>query len=68
MTPTAELNAAPQTDYRDVVYQELKSRIHEELLNRLIGSIGSIEHVRCTDRGEGSCEWRADWTTINRAA
>ena len=40
----------------------------KELLNRLIGSIGSIEHVRCTDRGEGSCEWRADWTTINRAA
>lgn len=40
----------------------------KELLNRLIGSIGSIEHVRCADRGEGSCEWRADWTTINRAA
>jgi pilus assembly protein CpaF len=35
MTPVAELPAPSRTDYRDVVYQDLKSRIHQELLNRL---------------------------------
>jgi hypothetical protein len=39
-----------------------------ELLQRLIGSIGAVEHVRCAARGEGSCEWRADWRAIDRAA
>lgn len=39
-----------------------------ELLQLLIGSSGSVEHVRCTSRGDSRCEWRADWTQINRAA
>ena len=39
-----------------------------ELLLMLIGSIGPVEHVRCTGRGEGSCEWRADWRTFDRTA
>ena len=39
-----------------------------ELLQRLIGSIGAVEHVRCSARGEGTCEWRADWRTVDRAA
>jgi predicted hydrocarbon binding protein len=39
-----------------------------ELLQRLIGSIGAVEHVRCAARGEGSCEWRADWRAIDRSA
>ena len=39
-----------------------------ELLQRLIGSIGAVEHVRCAARGEGSCEWRADWRAIDRNA
>lgn len=39
-----------------------------ELLLRLIGSIGAVEHVRCTARGEGTCEWRADWRSFERAA
>jgi predicted hydrocarbon binding protein len=39
-----------------------------ELLLLLIGSIGPVEHVRCTGRGEGSCEWRADWRTFDRTA
>lgn len=37
-----------------------------ELLALLIGSIGAVEHVRCTRRGEGSCEWRADWRAFDR--
>lgn len=39
-----------------------------ELLERLIGSIGAVEHVRCAARGEGTCEWRADWRAIDRNA
>jgi hypothetical protein len=39
-----------------------------ELLLLLIGSIGAVEHVRCTGRGEGTCEWRADWRSFDRNA
>jgi len=39
-----------------------------ELLLLLIGSIGAVEHVRCTARGEGTCEWRADWRSFDRTA
>jgi hypothetical protein len=38
-----------------------------ELLRLLIGSIGAVEHVRCTARGEGGCEWRADWRAFDRS-
>jgi hypothetical protein len=38
-----------------------------ELLRLLIGSIGSVEHVRCQARGEGGCEWRADWRAFDRS-
>ena len=37
-----------------------------ELLRLLIGSIGSVDHVRCAGRGEGTCEWRADWRSVAR--
>ena len=40
----------------------------KELLRMLIGSIGAVDHVRCASRGEGTCEWRADWRTFDRAA
>lgn len=39
-----------------------------ELLRLTIGSIGAVEHVHCADRGEGTCEWRADWHAIDRSA
>ena len=39
-----------------------------ELLLLLIGSIGAVDHVRCSGRGEGGCEWRADWRSFDRAA
>ncbi len=35
-----------------------------ELLRLLIGSIGSVDHVRCDSRGDGTCEWRADWRSV----
>lgn len=39
-----------------------------ELLALLIGGVGSVDHVRCSGRGEGSCEWRADWKTFEARA
>jgi predicted hydrocarbon binding protein len=39
-----------------------------ELLALLIGGVGSVDHVRCAGRGEGSCEWRADWKTFEASA
>ena len=32
-----------------------------EILRLLTGSTGTVEHVRCSARGEGSCQWRAEW-------
>jgi predicted hydrocarbon binding protein len=35
-----------------------------ELLRLMIGGVGSVDHVRCAGRGEGTCEWRADYKTF----
>ncbi|MEX2178413.1 MAG: hypothetical protein WD801_06865 [Gemmatimonadaceae bacterium] len=39
-----------------------------ELLALLIGGVGSVDHVRCAGRSEGTCEWRADWKTFEAGA
>jgi hypothetical protein len=39
-----------------------------ELLSLTIGMTGAVDHVRCAARGEGSCEWRADWKAVDRRA
>lgn len=33
----------------------------KELMLLLVESDGAVEHVRCAERGEGRCEWRAEW-------
>ena len=33
----------------------------KELLRLMVNSVGGVEHVRCSTRGEGSCSWRAEW-------
>lgn len=38
-----------------------------ELLKLLIGGVGSVDHIHCAGRGEGTCEWRADWKTFETA-
>ena len=38
-----------------------------ELLRLLVGTTGAVEHTRCEGRGEGSCEWRADWRGAEHA-
>jgi predicted hydrocarbon binding protein len=32
-----------------------------ELLRLLVDGAGAVDHVRCASRGEGTCEWRAEW-------
>ena len=39
----------------------------KELMRLLAGGDGMVEHVRCAARGEGRCEWRADWKRAGRA-
>ena len=39
----------------------------KELMRLLVGGDGMVEHVRCAGRGEGRCEWRADWKRASRA-
>lgn len=31
------------------------------VLGRLLHAGSRVEHVRCTTRNEGACQWRADW-------
>ena len=40
----------------------------QELLERLLGSSGGVEHVRCAARGDGVCEWRVEWRAAARVA
>lgn len=37
-----------------------------ELLRLLGVSGGAVDHVRCISRGDGTCEWRAEWRAIAR--
>ncbi|HSJ65638.1 MAG TPA: hypothetical protein VK922_17230 [Gemmatimonadaceae bacterium] len=32
-----------------------------ELLSLLVNTSGAVEHTRCASRGEGECEWKAEW-------
>ncbi len=38
--------------------------ILRELMQLLVGGVGAVEHVRCGSRGEGNCQWRAEWRAI----
>ena len=50
------LNTAPR-DW-GCAYYEAALR---ELIRLLVGGSGVVEHVQCASRGEGDCQWRADW-------
>jgi predicted hydrocarbon binding protein len=53
------LDAAPKQ--AGCAYYESALR---ELLQLLVGGVGAVDHVRCASRGEGTCEWRAEWRPI----
>jgi predicted hydrocarbon binding protein len=42
------------------VYYETALR---ELLRLLTGNQGAVTHTNCVQRGEGACEWKAEWRT-----
>lgn len=56
------LDAAPRQG--GCAYYESALR---ELMQLLVGGVGAVEHVRCAGRGEGNCEWRAEWRPIGMA-
>ena len=35
-----------------------------ELLKLLVNGGGMIDHVRCMEKGEDTCEWRAEWRAV----
>jgi predicted hydrocarbon binding protein len=39
-----------------------------ELMHLLVNSGGNVEHVRCIERGDGKCEWRAQWNAARSEA
>ena len=53
---SATVNGSPKS--AGCVFYEFALR---ELLNLLISGGGQIDHVHCSQRGEGTCEWRAEW-------
>ena len=57
------LDAAPRL--AGCTYYESALR---ELLQLLVGGVGAVDHVRCAGRGEGTCEWRAEWRPIGTKA
>jgi predicted hydrocarbon binding protein len=54
------VNGAPRS--AGCVFYETAFR---ELLKMLIDSGEQVDHVHCAQRGEGACEWRAEWRTVN---
>lgn len=58
----------PETVTRDAAPRQAGCAYYEsalrELLQLLVNSTGVVEHVRCAERGEGSCQWRAEWRPI----
>jgi hypothetical protein len=56
--PVTAMSGAPSVG---CAYYETGLR---ELLRLLIGSDGAVEHVRCADRSEGRCQWRAEWWRV----
>lgn len=57
---SATLGTAPRA--AGCTYYESALR---ELLRLLVGGVGAVEHVHCVERGEGRCEWRAEWRPMD---
>lgn len=58
----------PESVTRDAAPRQAGCAFYEsalrELMQRLVDGVGAVEHVRCASRGEGTCEWRAQWRTV----
>jgi predicted hydrocarbon binding protein len=53
------VDAAPR--FAGCAYYESTLR---ELMQLLVGGVGAVDQVRCASRGDGTCEWRAEWRPI----
>ncbi|MEO8193363.1 MAG: hypothetical protein ABI681_05900 [Gemmatimonadales bacterium] len=58
---SATVNGSPQS--AGCMFYESALR---ELLHLLTGGACQIDHVRCAQRGDGVCEWRAEWRTSHQ--
>jgi predicted hydrocarbon binding protein len=56
ITDSVTANTAP-----DAAGCEYYASALRELLHLLINGGGSVDHVKCLEKGEGSCEWQAEW-------
>lgn len=55
----------PETVTREAAPRQAGCAYYEsglrEMLSLLVNGTGVVEHVRCAERGEGTCQWRAEW-------
>lgn len=54
------VNGSPKSG--GCIFYEMAFR---ELLRLLVGAGDQVDHVHCAARGEGWCEWRAEWQTTS---
>lgn len=59
VSETVTYNAAPR--HAGCTYYEAGLR---ELLGLLVNGAGAVQHVRCAERDEGTCQWRAEWRPL----
>lgn len=52
------VNGSPRSG--GCVFYEVAFR---ELLRLLVGADVQVEHIQCAQKGEGACEWRAEWAS-----
>ena len=55
------VNGAPHS--AGCVFYETAFR---QLLKKLVGAGEQVDHVHCAQRGEGVCEWRAEWRSAHQ--
>lgn len=59
ITESVTVNSAPRS-----VGCTYYASAFRELLHLLIEGGGSVDHVHCLQRGDGSCEWRTEWRNL----
>jgi predicted hydrocarbon binding protein len=65
LTLTVEESVTAEHAPRGVGCRYYESSLRE-LLRLMVRGSGAVDHVRCITRGEGACEWRADWRFIQK--
>lgn len=66
LTLTVEESVSAEHSPRGVGCRYYESALRE-LLKLMVRGSGAVDHVRCITRGEGACEWRADWRFTHKS-